>query len=508
MIEFISRAALSRYALIDGYEIPNIIFTGDFKPDNSVPFDKNNGKVIIFSEEIDLPGIRELQEIELEDEVIIKEKIAILPGLSTLEKRPKELIKKILKTREEIGYRRILYAPNMARPMLLPVLHYLGIDILDDIKCQLGNCSPEELFTIEKYVKDSIRKKDLRVLVESMPDPLSKTLLRLSDTYFYSQIETFYPVTGNFLNASHFESLFRPDIQRWIKRITELYEKPEGERYALLLPCSATKPYSKSRSHRFYKSIIEKSGKHVHEVIVTSPLGVVPRELEFTFPAKNYDVPVTGYWFEDEKKMLIESLEKFISKNRYEKIIAYLPEDLSFLEKYLEKIGASYIIGNLHDENNIKKLLEELKKLDYIKISKNQLLLDSINSIAMFQFGEKFPLNGKNAKRRFDEIFVYEKNEQYLYFSPLNGNLLLYRESAKHLLNNGKHVIEIDDFIPKGSVFVAGIIEASQDIREGDEVVIHHKGKLIGTGTALMSFKDMLEQERGEAVRVRHTFIS
>lgn len=508
MIDFRHRSALSRHVLFEGYNLPNILFTGNFRPENSIHLEKQGERVKIISVELNLPGIKDIQEIEVEDRVIIAGDLAVLPGLGTLEKRPRELVRKILKTREEIGYKRILYAPNVANPMLLPVLHYLGIDLVDDLKCQLnGNCS-EELWSMETMVKKSMRENGLRLLVESIPDTLSKTLLRLSDMEYYTQMEIFYPVTGKFLNASHFESLFRPDIQRWIRRITEVYEKPENEKYALLLPCSATKPYSKSRSHRFFRSILERAGTHVHEVIVTSPLGIVPRELEFTFPAKDYDVPVTGYWYEDEKKMVLEALEKYLARNRYEKIIAYLPEDLYFLEPFLEKIGASYVIGNLKSDDNIKRILGELRSLGNVDVSANQLLLDSLNSVSTFQFGEKFPLAGKRARRKFDEIFVYDNSTQYLYFSPLNGQLLLYRDSAEYLLKRNRHVVEIDSFIPRGSVFVKGILNATNDIREGDEVIIHNAGKLIATGNALMNFKDMLEQERGEAIRVRHTFIS
>ena len=38
----------------------------------------------------------------------------------------------------------------------------------------------------------------------------------------------------------------------------------------------------------------------VHQVIVTAPLGLVPRELEEIWPAANYDIPVTGEWDADE----------------------------------------------------------------------------------------------------------------------------------------------------------------------------------------------------------------
>ena len=44
---------------------------------------------------------------------------------------------------------------------------------------------------------------------------------------------------------------------------------------AVLLPCSARKPYSLSQSHRRFQMAV---GDRAHELIVTSPLGLVPRD--------------------------------------------------------------------------------------------------------------------------------------------------------------------------------------------------------------------------------------
>src|SRR2546425_6401001 len=46
------------------------------------------------------------------------------------------------------------------------------------------------------------------------------------------------------------ESLTRPEIVRFRRRIRERYGKPPSSRVLVLLPCSARKPYSTSRSHR------------------------------------------------------------------------------------------------------------------------------------------------------------------------------------------------------------------------------------------------------------------
>ena len=50
------------------------------------------------------------------------------------------------------------------------------------------------------------------------------------------------------------------------------------------------------------------------EIILTSPLGIVPRDLEYTYPAAHYDIPVTGDWSEIEKQHLENDLLDFFKK--------------------------------------------------------------------------------------------------------------------------------------------------------------------------------------------------
>ena len=82
-------------------------------------------------------------------------------------------------------------------------------------------------------------------------------------------------------------------------RVRDEYLPPLHQREVLvLLPCSAKKPYRLSQSHyRFRRAIKD---LRIHEVMVTAPLGLVPRELEDLWPAANYDIPVTGNWDSDE----------------------------------------------------------------------------------------------------------------------------------------------------------------------------------------------------------------
>jgi len=64
--------------------------------------------------------------------------------------------------------------------------------------------------------------------------------------------------------------------------------------------------------------------RRAHELIVTSPLGLVPRELERVYPAGHYDVPVTGYWDREECAFIADILARYFAAHPYRRVIAHL----------------------------------------------------------------------------------------------------------------------------------------------------------------------------------------
>jgi archaeosine synthase len=64
--------------------------------------------------------------------------------------------------------------------------------------------------------------------------------------------------------------------------------------------------------------------------------------------------------------------------------------------------------------------------------------------------------------------------------------------------------VEIEDFRPAGNVFAVGVVDATPDVRVGSEVAVVHEGDVRAVGVARMNAREMVDLERGEAVRVRH----
>ena len=67
----------------------------------------------------------------------------------------------------------------------------------------------------------------------------------------------------------------------------------------------------------------------------------------------------------------------------------------------------------------------------------------------------------------------------------------------------GKLLVKIGDFLPKGSLLAPGVVDADEQIRPGDEVIVVGE-KAFGVGRARMSGWEMKASRRGVAVEMRH----
>ncbi len=434
-------------------------------------------------------------------EIKISDDFYLIPNVNTLLRNTRDFVEYTLKIREIYGYKAIFYAPAVPSS-LYPVLFYLGYDVFDDcmeqVQChslwgKSQSCSENSKIIFDMMIS-AFKENRLREFVESIPDNKSQEIIRYLDMYHYEEVERFYPIYLDSVNAVSHNSLYRPDILRWRKRLMERYKKPDYGKHLLLLPCSAKKPYSLSKSHRLMAKYTKST---MHEVILTSPLGIVPRELESFYPAKNYDIPVIGHWYEEEKMIIKDMLQWYLNKFEYEGIISYLPDSMRFLEPVLEKYGARMIWGM-----DTSELAEQTSKLGY-RVPWNRVLRNNLSSLAKFQFGCCDDFSDVKIKGRYPRIDVWKSGERLFGYDIHRGMLTLTKKSAEILSCEKRYRVEIEDFYPEGDVFAVGVLSADPYIREGDEVAIVHKDEVRGWGIARMSAYDMVEENRGKAVKVR-----
>ena len=81
--------------------------------------------------------------------------------------------------------------------------------------------------------------------------------------------------------------------------------------------------------------------------------------------------------------------------------------------------------------------------------------------------------------------------------------MALSMAGAKRLEPLGRYIVKIGDFLPKGSLLAPGVVNADEQIRPGDEVIVVGE-QAFGIGRAKMSGWEMVRSRRGVAVEIRH----
>ncbi len=448
----------------------------------------------------------------------------VLGNAPQLLQRSGMLYDKVIELRKEIDYHKLIYVPGIAQPNNMALLAYLGVDLFDSSFSEMMSAHGVELFDwigfsgkIEnnprrlldelELIRKSIKKGRIRELVESRvrSEPWMVEVLRNCDED-YELFSKGTPVTGEDFSVTTRESINRPDIERFKKRIRKRYEPPERD-VLLLLPCSARKPYFQSRSHkRFRDATRQVDWTNIHEVSLTSPIGVVPRELELFYPAQHYDIPVTHKWFEEEKQIILDQLDHVIDKADYDHVISHLPPDMSFVGEEIECIDTA---ERSHPTSNqaVDRLAETLRELINKEIgSVQKFLMENLRSFSRFQFGESGEqlLKGTNIKGKYPWYKIMDGDIQRGMLVPERGLISLTLEGAEVLKELGINLVEIDDFIPKGSIFAVGVRDADETIRPEDEAIVVHEDELRGVGPSVMFGEEMKEADKGEAVRLRH----
>ncbi len=301
------------------------------------------------------------------------------------------------------------------------------------------------------------------------------------------------------------ESLHHPEVVRWRQRIKERYTPPDGAAVALLLPCSATKPYSASPSHRRFIQAIRRAARRkrrlVHEVIMTSPLALVPRELENLYPACCYDTTLTGHWSDEEKEVLAEALRRYAERFEGE-LLCYAGEAYA---EVCESLGIEVVAReNLLHNDSLKTLEVRLSQALAGKRGRGYTVLEAHRRVADFQFGSGAGEALIPDDARINRGRIFHKGEQVAAVNPDHGYLALTLRGGELLRHFSGYVVELGFFPESSSIFVPGIENAGREIRPGDEVIAVYKDEVVGVGRAILSGEELATAERGLGIVLRH----
>lgn len=529
-------------------EKPAIIITEDLLLLNSKNEIKKDFYLISIDDEIVEESIKKFQA-----------NLFIIKYASQLLNQPKEFVNFIIKLRELIGPQKLIYLPSIGDPTNFALFTYLGIDLFDSTSaiiaarnntlfidnekiknkdlnenpCNCQICSKIDKKPIDmdfeeilnhnynainseiKNIKNIILNQNLRNIVERKirSDPNLTAILRTLDRNHFDYLEKRTSlISKSKIIATTNESINRPEIIRFQKRIIDRYKKPKSTKILLLLPCSAKKPYFLSKSHKLFREKILSNNNPfiIHEVIITSPLGIVPRELELVYPANNYDIPVTGVWDDIEKKLIKNLLSNYLKHNKYEKIIVHLPKEIIDFIKPILKKPIITCINNPTSKESLDKLSNTLIKTvkKYKKVNPRDKAKEEIVSLTLYQFGKKISnklMKNIMVRGKYPNRKIFQNSTQLGMITEERGLISLTLDGAKKLENLNDYFVEIfDDFKLIGSIFAPGVKNVDKKIRIGDEVIIIKNNKICAVGVAQMNGDEMKKSNYGEAVKVRH----
>lgn len=493
--------------------------------------------------------------------------VYILKNLRDIIGNPRQLVEFIVNLRKKIQPDSLIYAPGPINPSYYYHLIYSGVDIFDttlmiqearrnslllegkskkiwelvEFPCNCQICSSysvseirempsEERFykilhhnilfanSIIKRIRLDIKDGFLRERVElsSHYSPTLAAYLRILDKIHYNFLEEYTPISKKgVMYCIGPESYHRPEIERFRIRVAERYSPPKGIRTVVILPCSAKKPYSQSQSHRKFRGIIKQIGMGlIQEVILSSPLGLVPRELEKVYPAAYYDIPVTGDWDQEEIEIASASLSNYFKKlDENTVLIAHL--DGGYREACLKAStmsGKEIIFTEIVDNPAGKESLSSLKLVleNYADLSgtKRAEEIESLRKIVDYQFGigagEKLIPNNADIKSdRMRNTRILVDRKLVALFDRVYGLFRLTLRGAECLSNFG-YWIEFDgDAISGTNLFAPGVKDADAQIRPRDFVMVRNLTKeLIAVGISNMSGLEMKFSKKGIAVEL------
>lgn len=463
--------------------------------------------------------------------------VCIATGLKTLS--PRQRVDALVSLRRK-GWTP-LYAPAVATPQNVPLLVYLGVDVVDNIlpitegykgvymvadgqldvnslkelPCSCPTCSSTsanelkdlqlkkrgELLALHNsnvlknqlsLVREHIRADNLRNFVEwrTKTDPELTAMLRFADEQHLS--DSLFKRSTALFTTLEFN---RPEVSSFLEKSVETY-RPEGKTL-VVLPCTAAKPYLKSRTHSALRKRINFRG--VNEIIISSPLAS-PREFELCYPVINYDTAVTGQWTGDEIDFVANKLADFISRGAFEKIIAHVDSSYrTIVENAVDGIEVVYTCENgILNNSSIEGLKKEIDSSPKVSFS---LYRSMFEHMSRYQFG--IELDGKyKVKGRYPHLELHSGKERIMRMDVRYGMLDIDIPFARDLLEAGIRTVRIDNFDPRGTIFAVGILEADSRIRPNDMVVFYNDN-LFGVGFSHMFGDEMVEMSSGHAIKVR-----
>ena len=398
----------------------------------------------------------------------------------------------------------LLWTPGIGGPDNCAVLSWFGVDLFDTTRTKQAQAhgavltwngprmALEDESSLSHWesslaeVHSAISTNSLRELAQSqsLNSPRLVEHMRNHDKLISKSGGVLSQIVseGSALRVHSVESHHDPIILDWVDFITHDYQSPTGlDDVLILLPCSARKPYSSSRSHKaFRRAMKHNSG---HEVIVTSPLGLVPRDLEEVWPAGHYDIPVTGDWTQDEINRVTNMIDALVSKNQYRVIINHSGLEYS--------CDIPVVDTRQNSSATSPDALDRLESavgehLQLKKRSGEQINIDNFRSVARLHHLNDNWLEGVQVRGRFPRWKILKDGEQIAMWAPERGGFSISRACVEILdaCNSLKRISLKENIKWKGDVNLVNLESYDDSIRAGEDVLVMQGSQCIGSARA------------------------
>jgi len=528
-------------------------------------------KIFDYSELIDLyiPLIKEKNNI----------KILNIADLFDNLNNFRTILRVIDKIKLELNNNLVLMTSGRLIPKFYPLLIYLGIDLIDssymmylsaenfyntteellpiyrlkDLPCACIACSGKlkkllkDKYSQEKIllltlhnlisakiymnkIKQFLDTEDYRSFLEKTThdDPLFYSSLKILDKEYFDNLRLETPISAKntFIKCIGSISYYRPDFKEFRERVIRNFLPESWTKLIIILPCSAKKPYSESKSHKKFYKVIRKFPEFpdFQEIILTSPLGAIPRQLENIYPVNSYDIPVTGDWDQEEINITAQMLTKLLKKyDNSIPVICHIKGEgyYSILDNAVRNLDNEFYYTDIDDNltskdalNSLEDKIRDLKK----SIEKNESpqtfytnsWVRKFIKIADYQYGigsgMKLFENGikmrRNRTRTKIDIIEKKSNESIGIFDLNKGQIELKIFGAELLFpfNNNVNVLVFDgEKIRGNNLFRPGIIDFTPNILPQSNVFILNKNKqkIIAVGNAIIGSNNIRNIKRG-----------
>ena len=381
--------------------------------------------------------------------------------------------------------------------------------------------------------------EDYRGFVEksAFDDTYIISLLKVLDKKYFEVIRYETPVSDRIKQIKSYGpiSYYRPDFQEFRERVITHFEPEPWTSLIVLLPCSAKKPYSESKSHKRFLRILRTFPEFpcFQEIIITSPLGAIPRQLENVYPINIYDISVTGEW--DEQELTLASLTLIKLLKKYDDripIICHLDGDyLNIVTYAMNRLNNKFYFSKIGEKVTSIKSLESLKSLidshkeDFTpekipyqiphKTTNLATWTRKIEKILDFQYGLNSGIKiidgGVKIRKNKDgtQIELIEKKSGYNLgtFRTDTGQIVLSFNGAGKLKPYDKisNILVFDgEKIEGTTLFRPGVIEYSPDLMPNQYILILNKSKtdIIALGQLLVSSKFIQNSTTGRIAKI------